>query len=543
MDMACQKHGDMMNIRDVGAVHIVQHGEGYHCFAAFIFSNASIRTLKFVHGEEKVAVGFETGQVAMLDMRSLSILFRTDCLSGAHSPIISIAFHVNPQISAVITSATGNPEDSARVMLILTKDANVFIIDSISGKTISSQRMHPKKESSAISMYVIDGASSVLEKNSETSSQHPSEEKSSHSDSIQGDDLNGSEPQEIDQHCSSDVSHSNELSDPHVLVCCEDSLWFWPLKAVKQGNNNSVHRSNIVKRCCWSAIFRKRDEKGCGLILLYETGDLEMRSLPELEVSAESSIMSILRWSFKTNMEKAMSSYDNGQITMVNGSELAFISLLACENDFRIPESLPCLHDKVVAAAADAAISLSMNQKKRQSTASGILGGIFKGLKGGRAENDSDVSRSFDKSSSEKLEDSFSRDPFAESLATPTNDKEVELSIDDIMIDEELPISSSSTVSKQKKTDENTEREKLFQGATHDTKPRVRTTQEIMTQYKFGGDAAKAAAHAKDKLMERQEKLERLSMRTAELQDGAQNFAEMANELVRTMEKKKWWNI
>lgn len=32
----------------------------------------------------------------------------------------------------------------------------------------------------------------------------------------------------------------------------------------------------------------------------------------------------------------------------------------------RIPESLPCLHDKVLAAAADAAISLSSKQKKKQ---------------------------------------------------------------------------------------------------------------------------------------------------------------------------------
>jgi len=34
-------------------------------------------------------------------------------------------------------------------------------------------------------------------------------------------------------------------------------------------------------------------------------------------------------------------------------------------------------------------------------------------------------------------------------------------------------------------TDENTERDTLFGG--NDAKPRVRTPQEIMTQYKFGG--------------------------------------------------------
>lgn len=32
----------------------------------------------------------------------------------------------------------------------------------------------------------------------------------------------------------------------------------------------------------------------------------------------------------------------------------------------RIPDSLPCLHDKVLAAAAEAAINASINQKKKQ---------------------------------------------------------------------------------------------------------------------------------------------------------------------------------
>lgn len=529
-------------------VNVVQHGEGYHCIAAFIFSNSSIQTLRYAHDGEKLAVGFESGQVAMLNMSSLSIMFRTDCVSGVHSPIMSIAFHDNPHISVGTASTenhnAGNPDESAGVMLVLTKDANVFIIDSITGKMISTQRIHPKKESAAISMYVIDEDNSVQEMTSERFPQHLSNEKSSHSDSQQRHDLKGSKPQEVDQHHSSDVPHSNELlSGPLLLICCENSLCLTPLKSARQGNSNSIQRSNLEKRCCWSATFKKRDEKGCGLILLYQTGDLEMRSLPGLEVLAENSIMSILRWSFKANMEKAMSSYDNGQITMVNGSELAFISLLACENDFRIPESLPCLHDKVVAAAADAAISLSMNQKKSQATTPRILGGIFKGLKGGRAENDFDVSSSIDQSTFGKIEDFFSKDPFVDPLATPAADKEVVLNIDDIVIDDVLPVSSSSSVVNKDKKHENTEREKLFQGATNDVKPRVRTTQEIMTQYRFGGDATAAAAHAKDKLFERQEKLERLSRNTAELQDGAQNFAEMANELVRNMEKKKWWKI
>lgn len=41
------------------------------------------------------------------------------------------------------------------------------------------------------------------------------------------------------------------------------------------------------------------------------------RSLPDLELVKESSLMSVLRWNFKANMNKMMSSSDNGQITLV----------------------------------------------------------------------------------------------------------------------------------------------------------------------------------------------------------------------------------
>lgn len=41
------------------------------------------------------------------------------------------------------------------------------------------------------------------------------------------------------------------------------------------------------------------------------------RSLPDLDVVEESSLLSILRWNAKTNMVKTMSSSDNGQIALV----------------------------------------------------------------------------------------------------------------------------------------------------------------------------------------------------------------------------------
>nr|GEY24440.1 synaptobrevin, WD40/YVTN repeat-like-containing domain protein [Tanacetum cinerariifolium] len=55
--------------------------------------------------------------------------------------------------------------------------------------------------------------------------------------------------------------------------------------------------------------------------------ELEIRSLCDLELVKVTSLMLILRWSFKANMERTMSSTENGQIAMTNRSEVAFISL------------------------------------------------------------------------------------------------------------------------------------------------------------------------------------------------------------------------
>ncbi|CAL4938910.1 unnamed protein product [Urochloa decumbens] len=119
-----------------------------------------------------------------------------------------------------------------------------------------------------------------------------------------------------------------------------------------------------------------------------------------------------------------------------------------------------------------------------------------------------------------------------------------ELAIDDIKVDDESPSSkpappsTSSIVTKKTKTD--VEREQLFEGSSDVETPRKKSTQEILTKYKFKGDAAAAAAHAKQKLMERQEKLARITEQSAELESEAENFATLATQIRKNMENK-WW--
>ncbi|WVZ67174.1 hypothetical protein U9M48_016293 [Paspalum notatum var. saurae] len=499
-------------------VHVVHHGKGFHCCVAFLSSNSPVQSLLFTASGEVLAAGYQNGQVAMLDPSQLSILFTVDVASGANSPVVSLGIF-SVEAAKTDQSKKENPENAKLprdVLLSLTKDARVTVLDC-----------------------ATDGASN--EKATQLSEDcTPNQVQTGK----EGNDLD--RKQGVEKHLKNASQLSHNGGSDSLLVCCEDALLLLPLASLIQGSSKHLHKTKLAKPCCWSTVFNNMDGKICGLILAYQTGTIELRSVPDLAIVAESSLMSLLRWSYKTGMDKSTSS-SNGQITLVNGSEFAIISLVASENDFRIPESLPCLHDKVLAAAAEAAISFSTDQRRKQNPAAGIIGGIIKGIKG-KAEENAKMGESLTlQTPSEQLESIFLKESFTEPSMPNPDDAIEELSIDDIEIDDEIAVApvpaSSSTSHGNKRTTVEEERAKLFEGSSDVGKPRMRTPQEILTKYKFGGDAAAAAAHAKDKLMQRQEKLERISQQTAELQNGAENFASLAQELAKTMENKRWWKL
>ncbi|XP_065853138.1 uncharacterized protein [Euphorbia lathyris] len=536
-------------------VHSLPQRKGPQFRAVFSLLKSPIHVLGFSNSGTKLAVGFDCGRVEVLDLISLAVLFSRDCLSSSTSPVVSLTWKKCENISNLVKSPKHSEtnilvNNAEEVVFVLTKDAILNIVDGNTGCMICSHPWYRKKKSIAISMYVIeDGTADPRSSNL----MHPEDSS---------DDAAINENQPMDKAILAGISshssgHPSSLdipvtrgTDPLLLLCCEDSLRLYSTKHVIQGNKKSISKVKHANPCCWTSTLKK-DDKVCALVLLFRTGVIEIRSFPDFELIEESSIMSILRWNFTGNMEKMMSS-DNGQITLANGSELAFISLLAGENYLRIPESFPSLHDKVLAAAADAAINFSSNQKKKQGAKLGILAGITKGFKTGKTEQTVDGTPKA-QSDLSHLESIFSKAPFSDMSPTVTDHQEViELNIDDIEIDEPpIPISALPQEVKITKKDfspaeKKNEREQLL-GKADNIKPRKRNPEEIIAQYRKAGvmplDASSVAAHARNKLVERQEKLERISRRTAELQSGAENFASLADELVKVMENRKWWQI
>lgn len=94
----------------------------------------------------------------MLDVSSSSFLFLTDCVSSSNSPVISLAFKACPDTCNNSLEPSANKistEPLDEVAFILTKDAHIVVMDSTRGDIIGSQLIDPKKESTALSMYIL----------------------------------------------------------------------------------------------------------------------------------------------------------------------------------------------------------------------------------------------------------------------------------------------------------------------------------------------------------------------------------------------------
>ncbi|CAL1374744.1 unnamed protein product [Linum trigynum] len=510
-------------------VYTVRGVDEPHCTAVFSFHTSHISTLQFLHSGSRLGVGFHSGRVALLDINTYSILFLTDCMSNSCSPIKLLDMRPSTETTSVIkdvgqseSKCMGN--NANQEVFVVTKDGQFVLLDGNTGNIVFSQSLKAEEESTVISMHIIDSSMMAWESGATHGSDNP---------------LNA------DQEATSGASSCGNRAETFFLVlCCESALHLY------SGGTTPVQTVNLSKPCCYSITFKK-DGKVVGLIVIYQTGEIDVRSLPDLRLVGESNLMFILRWNFKTNMDKMICSSESGQIILVNGCEVASVSLLAFENDFRIPDSLPVLHDKVLEAAIDAAAyNLSPSKKDKQGSLPGILGGILKGLQGGKVEEQKVGFPEVGKINLTHLDTIFSNPPYLKPSSMDFDEDDqndaVELSIDDIDLDFDEHVvveASSAKESNNDKKDKGKEREKLFEGATTDSKPKIRTVEEIKAQY-GKEDAAGAAALARNKLAERGEKLERLSLRTEELRNGAENFASMAQELATLMEKRnKWWRL
>lgn len=96
-----------------------------------------------------------------------------------------------------------------------------------------------------------------------------------------------------------------------------------------------------------------------------------------------------------------------------------------------------------------------------------------------------------------------------------------------------------------KKSTDADNRSQLLDGNPDDPSPRARSADSIKIAYghKPSTDPTSIAAMNREKLIERQEKLQAMNNQSEEMLDGAGDFASMAEELAKKIENKKWYHI
>ncbi|KVI04855.1 Synaptobrevin [Cynara cardunculus var. scolymus] len=478
----------------------LHHGNGWQSTAVFSLLDSPVRSLQYTFSGSRIVVGHECGKVAVLDVQSSSVVFLTDLLVSSSSPVVSLAMKTYSQTDTDDSEQSGNtsPSDPPKeVAFILTKDAQIILVDSSSGKKICSQ---------SGTCLLAEEKFSVPElsvQNTVNSSQDSTDGK----ESLQSHTEPDSDSTEVNI-SSEGIELWKNFVDSLILVCCEDSMLLYSTKSLIQGEPDFICKVDLEKQCCWTTIFKK-NELESGVVLVYSTGVVEIRSLPDLKVLAETSIMSILRWNFMTNMENTMSSSGNGHITM--------------------------------------------------TAPTGLLGGIIKGIKREKENENVNIEETRDVLVP-KLEALFSRAPFSVSdldlgddfdepiksgsTLRENFDEPIKLVVERIEVEPKSPTLSPQTQS-QTETNKQTERDRLLEGGSAITEPKARTAEEIKAKYRktATGDTAAMALEAKDKLLERQMKLEKLKENSEELASGSENFASMAEQLAKQMENRKWWQL
>lgn len=93
----------------------------------------------------------------MLDTSSASVLYVTDCVSSSRSPVISLSVRTCPTRPNLDEKSENGTESafSSEVVFVLTRDAQMVLVDCSTGNMIGSQPTHPKEKSVALNMYLL----------------------------------------------------------------------------------------------------------------------------------------------------------------------------------------------------------------------------------------------------------------------------------------------------------------------------------------------------------------------------------------------------
>ncbi|XVF62302.1 hypothetical protein PTKIN_Ptkin08bG0206500 [Pterospermum kingtungense] len=464
--------------------------------------NGSILSLNLSHSTRHLAIGSDQGDVSLVDTEGPNIIFQSHIASDICLGIISMQFK---------TCSLQNFEKN--VLVVATKDSSVVAFDTDTGNMMSTSMVRPKKPSRALFMQILDWQDISVRG---------------------GSPIEGGMPKQS-----------------FILICSEKAAYVYSLIQAIQGVKKVHYKKKFYSTCCWASTFYTASD--VSLMLLFTSGKVEIRSLPELSLLKETSIRGFRYSTPKPNSlsDSSMCSSHCGDFVMANGDQEFFIvSVLLQKESFRILDSISRVYRKDLMLPEEVLASGTTAQKEKKK---GIFGSVLKGSKKHMPELETEDT----KESIEELSTIFSNANFACEVENRDNqaadEDEVDLDIDDIDLDDsgskpkeqnilaalnkhklkfqaftagklkQMKVKNEKTISKEEPQDEKSS-----------------AVDQIKKKYGFSlhGESS-AAKMAESKLQENLKKLQGISLKTTEMQDTAKSFSSMARELLRTTEQEK----
>ncbi|XWS42234.1 hypothetical protein CRYUN_Cryun17cG0150600 [Craigia yunnanensis] len=479
--------------------------------------NGSILSLNVSHSTKHLAIGSDQGDLSLVDTEGPNIIFQSHIASDFCLGIISTQFK---------TCSLQNFEKN--VLVVATKDSSVLAFDSDTGNMLSASMVRPKKPSRALFMQILDWQDI----------------------SVRGANISNG----LDMSRGSPIEEGIPKQS-FILICSEKAAYVYSLIHAIQGVKKVHYKKKFHSiSCCWASTFYTASD--VSLILLFTSGKVEIRSLPELSLLKETSIRGFRYSTPKPNSlsDSSMCSSNCGDFIMVNGDQEFFIvSVLLQKESFRILDSISRIYRKDLTLSQEVLASGTTVQKDKKK---GIFGSVLKDIKGSK-KHVPELETEDTKESIEELSTIFSNANFPCEVENRDNqavdEDEIDLKIDDIDLDDpgekpkeqnilaalnkhklkfqaftagklkQMKVKSEKTISKEEQQDEKSS-----------------AVDQIKKKYGFSLPVESSAAKmAESKLHENLRKLQGISLKTTEMQDTAKSFSSMARELLRTTEEEK----
>ncbi|XP_060675169.1 uncharacterized protein LOC107424288 [Ziziphus jujuba] len=496
-----------------GSNHIIQS-------IKLVKINGSILCLDMNNTSRHLAVGSDKGYVSVIDLEGSTLLFQKHIASEICTGIVSLQF-----LSCSLHGFEKN------VIAVATKDSSVLALENDTGNPLSTSMVHPKKPSKALFMQILDGHDAL----------------SRVSNGLNGFDL-------------SKGSHSEEVMPKQLLLllCSEKAAYIYSFTHVMQGIKKVMYKKRFQVSCCWASTFYNYNYSDVGLILLFASGRIEIRSLPELSLLKETSIRGFTFSTPKPNSSSNSSicSSLEGDIVMVNGDQEIFVvSVLFQKKIFGILDSIISeIYQKDLVISQEGPV---IHKEKKK----GIFSSVIKDITGSKAKPVPHLEKEDPRESIEELLTIFSTAKFPvdadedkDNLAMNEDEDEVELDIDDIDIEvaAEKPKEQNMLAALNKKSLTNKLnamkgklkhiKSKNEKNSSKDEQQdeKAGTVDQIKKKYGFSNSGETSTAKiAESKLHDNVKKLQGINMRASDMQDTARSFSSLAKQVLQTQQERR----